>query len=315
MSSGVKDIQLLELKDTILQLNNTIREQSGLIENLQKLLEERNAADAKKDQIISNLEAQLEFLKQKLFGSTSESRKTQCPGQLSIFDLLEGEEEQPAVEIEPEIIEVKAYKKERKPKATYDQRLPILFIDGCDSVRTLDSRLDVIQCQLFQAAFKRVLLLVMVKVFEFLIESLADWVEVLPSMGKGTITVPLVQHHPQLEGEITIAEDVGDSFLVFGFLHFRQDILEFVHMDLLVALHIADMDGLRGCLCIGSFIKLLRALLHLCVNGDIVGMCLAGVDLFTKPVKVPLLRFSFYRDRVFPGVQPLIHSQPPHFRP
>ena len=56
MSSGVKDIQLLELKDTILQLNNTIREQSSLIENLQKLLEERNAADAKKDQIISNLE-------------------------------------------------------------------------------------------------------------------------------------------------------------------------------------------------------------------------------------------------------------------
>ena len=48
MSSGVKDIQLLELKDTILQLNNTIREQSSLIENLQKLLEERNAADAKR---------------------------------------------------------------------------------------------------------------------------------------------------------------------------------------------------------------------------------------------------------------------------
>ena len=121
MSSGVKDIQLLELKDTILQLNNTIREQSSLIENLQKLLEERNAADAKKDQIISNLEAQLEFLKQKLFGSTSESRKAQCPGQMSIFDLLDGEEEKPAVEIEPEIIEVKAYKKERKPKATYDE--------------------------------------------------------------------------------------------------------------------------------------------------------------------------------------------------
>ena len=121
MSSGVKDIQLLELKDTILQLNNTIREQSSLIENLQKLLEERNAADAKKDQIISNLEAQLEFLKQKLFGSTSESRRAQCPGQMSIFDLLDGEEEKPAVEIEPEIIEVKAYKKERKPKATYDE--------------------------------------------------------------------------------------------------------------------------------------------------------------------------------------------------
>ena len=135
MPSGVKDIQLLELKDTILQLYNTIREQSSLIENLQKLLEERNAADAKKDQIISNLEAQLEFLKQKLFGSTSESRKTQCPGQLSIFDLFEGEEEQPAVEIEPEIIEVKAYKKERKPKATYDE----MFADLPTTQITVDT--------------------------------------------------------------------------------------------------------------------------------------------------------------------------------
>ena len=135
MPSGVKDIQLLELKDTILQLNNTIREQSSLIENLQKLLEERNAADAKKDQIISNLEAQLEFLKQKLFGSTSESRKTQCPGQLSIFDLFEGEEEQPTVEIEPEIIEVKAYKKERKPKATYDE----MFADLPTTQITVDT--------------------------------------------------------------------------------------------------------------------------------------------------------------------------------
>jgi len=40
---------------------------------------------------------------------------------MSIFDLLDGEEEKPAVEIEPEIIAVKAYKKERKPKATYDE--------------------------------------------------------------------------------------------------------------------------------------------------------------------------------------------------
>ena len=122
MSSGVKDIQLLELKDTILQLNKTIQEQSSLIESLQKLLEERNSNEAKKDQIISNLEAQLAFLKQKLFGSTSEARKGEFPGQMNIFDLLEGkEEEKPAVELEPEIIEVKGYKKERKPKATYDE--------------------------------------------------------------------------------------------------------------------------------------------------------------------------------------------------
>jgi hypothetical protein len=119
MTSGVKDIQLLELKDTILQLNKTISEQNNLIVNLQKMLEERNTSDAKKDQIISNLQAQLEYLKQKLFGSTSEIRKSPFPGQMNIFDYLEGDVENPAIEIEPEIIEVKSYKKERKPKATY----------------------------------------------------------------------------------------------------------------------------------------------------------------------------------------------------
>lgn len=119
MTSGVKDIQLLELKDTILQLNKTISEQNNLIVNLQKMLEERNTSDAKKDQIISNLQAQLEYLKQKLFGSTSEMRKSPFPGQMNIFDYLEGDVERPAIEIEPEIIEVKSYKKERKPKATY----------------------------------------------------------------------------------------------------------------------------------------------------------------------------------------------------
>ena len=120
MSSGVKDIQLYELKDTILQLNKTISDQNRLIDSLQKMLEERNASDAKKDQVIANLEAQLAFLKQKLFGSTSElRRKQQIPGQLSLFD--DPDEEKTPEEIEPEVIEVKGYKKERKPKATYDE--------------------------------------------------------------------------------------------------------------------------------------------------------------------------------------------------
>jgi transposase len=123
MLSGVRDIQLLELKDTISQLNITISEQNGLIKNLQQTLEERSAIDAKKDQIIADLEAQLAFLKQKLFGSTSEARKAQVPGQLNIFDLFgdKEEEEKPVAEIEPEVIEVKGYKKERKPKASYDE--------------------------------------------------------------------------------------------------------------------------------------------------------------------------------------------------
>ena len=119
MSAGAKDIQLYELKDTILQLNKTISEQNILIASLQKMLEDRNADDARKDQTIANLEAQLAFLKQKLFGSTSEQRNAPIPGQYSLFD--NSEDEPAPVEIEPETIEVKGYKKTRKPKATYDE--------------------------------------------------------------------------------------------------------------------------------------------------------------------------------------------------
>ena len=119
MSSGAKDIQLFELKDTILQLNKTISEQNSLILSLQKMLEERNASDAKKDQTIANLQAQLDFLKQKIFGSTSELRKGGFPGQLSLFD--DPEEEKVPEQMEPEFIEVQGYTKERKPKATYDE--------------------------------------------------------------------------------------------------------------------------------------------------------------------------------------------------
>ena len=71
MPSGVRDIQLLELKDTISQLNNTISTQNELIRSLQKMLQERDAKDSEKDQLIANLQAQLDYLKTRLFGSTS----------------------------------------------------------------------------------------------------------------------------------------------------------------------------------------------------------------------------------------------------
>ena len=120
MPSGVKDIQLIELKDTISKLNKTISAQNDLISSLQKMLEERNAKDADKDQLIANLQAQLDYLKNKLFGSTSESRHNQIQGQLSIFDSSDSDEK-PAEIIEQEIIKVQAHTKKRKPKATYDE--------------------------------------------------------------------------------------------------------------------------------------------------------------------------------------------------
>ena len=120
MPSGVRDIQLLELKDTISQLNNTISTQNELIRSLQKMLQERDAKDSEKDQLIANLQAQLDYLKTRLFGSTSEIRHEQLPGQLDLFHLQTVEEPEP-VPLEVEYIEVKAHKKVRKSKAAYDE--------------------------------------------------------------------------------------------------------------------------------------------------------------------------------------------------
>ena len=120
MPSGVKDIQLLELKDTISQLNNTISTQNELIHSMQKMLQERDAKDSEKDKSIANLQAQLEYLKARLFGSTSEISHDQLPRQLNLFHLPAEDGPEP-VHLEVEYIEVKAHKKTRKPKATYDE--------------------------------------------------------------------------------------------------------------------------------------------------------------------------------------------------
>lgn len=101
---------------TISQLNQTIRVQTEMIKDLRKTIEEHHASDEKKDQIISNLQAEISYLKAKLFGASSEKRrKEDLPGQMSLFDELM--EEEPAKEIEPEYIEIKAHKRKRKKKS------------------------------------------------------------------------------------------------------------------------------------------------------------------------------------------------------
>ena len=131
MAPSAKDIQFRELKDTISQLNTTIRTQDDLILSLQRMLEERNARDDEKDRIIANLQAQLEYFKQKLFGSSSEKRND-LPGQLNLFSETVSEEEPAPELIEPEFIEPNTGKKKRKPKASYDEMfadLPVCRVE------------------------------------------------------------------------------------------------------------------------------------------------------------------------------------------
>lgn len=135
MAANAKDIQFRELKDTISQLNTTIRTQNELILSLQKMLQERNAKGDEKDRMIANLQAQLEYFKQKLFGSSSEKRND-LPGQLNLFSDAAVEEEPLPELIEPEFIELNTGKKKRKPKASYDEMFANLPI-RCVEVDTL----------------------------------------------------------------------------------------------------------------------------------------------------------------------------------
>ena len=119
MNSDTINLQLIELKDMIIQLNNTIATQNALI---QKYMDEI----AKKEAIIADKEEIIKYLNNKIYGSSSEKGIVSDPGQLSLFDLLgNSEQELPTLILEPdseELIHVKEHSKMRKPKPTVNER-------------------------------------------------------------------------------------------------------------------------------------------------------------------------------------------------
>ena len=81
MANSAKDLQLIQLKDTISELNN-------LVKTLQQTIASLNEREAELKQERDNLKEQVALLTKKLFGSSSERRSPSrvCPGQLSLFD-------------------------------------------------------------------------------------------------------------------------------------------------------------------------------------------------------------------------------------
>lgn len=79
MPRSAKDIQLIELKDTIAELNELIMTQTRSMDSLQKTVEGLR-------QELSNKQAEVDYLKAKLFGSSSEKRKSPFPGQMGLFE-------------------------------------------------------------------------------------------------------------------------------------------------------------------------------------------------------------------------------------
>lgn len=111
MARSPKDIQLIELKDTISQLNEFVRVQNKTMESLQDTIDELRRE-------LKNRTNEIEYLKGKLFGSSSE--KTPFPGQLNLF-MDELTDDRPLIPVEAEEIEVASHKRTRKAKATYEE--------------------------------------------------------------------------------------------------------------------------------------------------------------------------------------------------
>ena len=109
MAKNAKDSKIVEQKDTIGQLNMVISAQNELIQSLRVTLEECNST-------ITGLREQVEYLTQKLFGTSSEKSKN-LAGQLQLFDEVE-QEAQPLDETaEAEELTVKEHTRQAKRRS------------------------------------------------------------------------------------------------------------------------------------------------------------------------------------------------------
>ena len=98
MASSAKDIQLRELKDTITQLKTMVSEQTELIRSLRLVIDEKTSHE-------KALQEQVDYLTKKLFGSSSERRTDDIPGQQHLFDEAEVEQDPSLLEEETVIRE------------------------------------------------------------------------------------------------------------------------------------------------------------------------------------------------------------------
>lgn len=116
MPTNAKDLLIIELKDTI-------SEQRQMNKTLQVALENSNHQVSELTVQIKLLNEQLDYMKRKLFGTSSEKRTLQTDGQLTLFD---DSEQKTFEDIPSKEIIIKSHA--RKPKATFEEKtnhLPI----------------------------------------------------------------------------------------------------------------------------------------------------------------------------------------------
>ena len=107
VADSSKDLQLRELKDMINDLKK-------MIKTLQATVDAANKREEALTQERDNLKEEVDLLRKKLFGSSSEKRSMEIPGQLNLFN--EAELEQDPTITKPEAFESLFPEKETKKR-------------------------------------------------------------------------------------------------------------------------------------------------------------------------------------------------------
>lgn len=116
MTNSSKDLQLRELKDMITDLRN-------MIKTLQATVDAANKREEALIQERDNLKDEISLLRKKLFGSSSEKRVVDIPGQLNLFNEAELEQDPSAAEAEELAATLPAESpKKKKTRATDAER-------------------------------------------------------------------------------------------------------------------------------------------------------------------------------------------------
>ena len=116
MADSSKDIQLRELKDMIHDLQK-------MIKTLQATVDAANKREEALTQERDNLKEEVDLLRKKLFGTSSEKRVLDIPGQLNFFNEAELEQDPALAQMEElEVSSSEKIPKKRKARATDAER-------------------------------------------------------------------------------------------------------------------------------------------------------------------------------------------------
>ena len=114
MADSSKDIQLRELKDMINDLKK-------MIKTLQATVDAGNKREEALTQERDNLKEEIDLLRKKLFGTSSEKRPLDIPGQLNFFNEAELEQDPEAAKAE-DLEALRPEKTAKKQKAQLQMR-------------------------------------------------------------------------------------------------------------------------------------------------------------------------------------------------